>query len=304
MIVVAAFAIIAPKEVISVTERNAPIGGGASDKQPKIKLIMSDMDGTLLDEEGRLPEEFGEIAAELKRRGVIFAPASGRQYFSLREMFSEWADDFIFFAENGTIVKRRDEELFSSTMDKETALNILGVAAANPEIFRVYCGKRDAYVLKEQKRPEFVNELMRYYTHSSVVGDFAEVDDECIKVSLYDASGNADKVIYPLVEKFNGRQQVVLSSAFWVDVMTFGINKGLAIQQVQKLLGIAPVECAAFGDFLNDAEMMSSVYYSFAMGNAHPDIKKLARYTTDTNAEHGVIKGIRRLIDQGLCGEV
>ena len=265
-----------------------------------IKLIMSDMDGTLLDENSKLPEEFHEIAAELKRRGVMFAPASGRQYFSLKKTFKGYEDDFIFFAENGTIVMQHDKELFSCPMSKKVALHILDTAAQNDEIFRVYCGKKDAYVLKSQNRPEFVDELMRYYTHNSFVDDFADVDDECIKVSLYDASANADKVIYPLVKKFNGQQQVVLSSSYWIDVMAFGINKGIAVQQIQRKLKISPDECAAFGDYLNDAEMMSSVYYSFAMENAHPQIKKLARFSTASNAEHGVIKGIRRLIDEGL----
>ena len=265
-----------------------------------IKLIMSDMDGTLLDENGRLPEEFPVLVAELKKRGVIFAPASGRQYFSLRETFKAFADDLIFFAENGTIVMQHDKELFSTTMKKKVALQILAAAAQNDNIFRVFCGKKDAYVLNSQNRPEFVDELRRYYTHNSFVDDFAAIDDECIKVSLYDASAHADTVIYPLVKKFDGQQQVVLSSDYWVDVMSFGINKGIAIQQIQRKLKISPDECAAFGDYLNDAEMMSSVYYSFAMENAHPNIKKLARFTTASNADHGVIKGIRRLIDEGL----
>ena len=265
-----------------------------------IKLIMSDMDGTLLDENSRLPEEFHEIAAELKKRGVIFAPASGRQYFSLLQTFAGHEDDLIFFAENGTIVMQNGKELFSKTMPKKIALQILATAEQNENIFLVYCGKKDAYVLNRQNRPEFVEELMRYYTHNSFVDDFANVEDECIKVSLYDATAHADQVIYPLVEKFDGQQQVVLSSSYWVDVMAFGINKGVAIQQVQRRLKISPDECAAFGDYLNDAEMMSSVYYSFAVENAHPQIKKLARFTTSSNADHGVIKGIRRLIDEGL----
>jgi hydroxymethylpyrimidine pyrophosphatase-like HAD family hydrolase len=62
------------------------------------------------------------------------------------------------------------------------------------------------------------------------------------------------------------------------------------------------MECAAFGDYMNDAEMMSSVYYSSAMDNAHPKIKELARFTTASNVEHGVLQGIQKLIDDGLCG--
>ena len=104
------------------------------------------------------------------------------------------------------------------------------------------------------------------------------------------------------VKQFDGPMQVVLSSDWWVDVMAFGINKGIAIQQVQKRMHITPMECAAFGDYMNDAEMMSAVYYSYAVENAHPKIKELARFHTKSNVEHGVLHGIRELIDQGLCG--
>ena len=84
--------------------------------------------------------------------------------------------------------------------------------------------------------------------------------------------------------------------------MNADINKGVAVQQVQQYLQIKPEECAAFGDYLNDAEMLEAVDYSFAMDNAHPDIKKLARFSTGSNAEAGVLRGIQRLMDKGLCG--
>ena len=129
------------------------------------------------------------------------------------------------------------------------------------------------------------------------------IDDEIIKVSFFDPGAQADKTIYPQLKKFNGRLQVVLASAYWVDVIGFGINKGMAIQQVQKKLKITPKECAAFGDYMNDAEMMSSVYYSYAMANAHPKVKELARFEAKSNAEHGVMVQIRELLQSGMCGE-
>ena len=81
------------------------------------------------------------------------------------------------------------------------------------------------------------------------------------------------------------------------------ISEGEAIKNIQQILNIKPSECAAFGDFMNDAEMMSSVYYSYAMANAHPDLARLARYRAKSNAEHGVILAIQELIDRGMCGE-
>ncbi len=265
-----------------------------------IKLIMSDMDGTLLDDDRNLPEGFDDMMAKLKERGVIFAPSSGRQYYSLRDTFSKYQDEFLFIAENGTIVKYHGEELFSSPLPKPYAYEVLAEGLKLPEIFCVYCGKKDAYVLETQDKPEYTNELLQYYTHNSVVKDFHEVDDEPIKLSFFDKNGMAKKSIYPYLQKYEGRMQVVRSSDWWVDVMLLGINKGIAIQQIQHKLKITPKECAAFGDYMNDLEMMSSVYYSFAMGNAHPKIKEIARYETKKNTEAGVLAGIQRLMDEGL----
>ena len=78
-----------------------------------IKLILSDMDGTLLDENNQLPAEFDEVMEELHKRGVQFAPASGRQYYSLLKSFPQYEDRFIFVSDNGTIVRQHGKELFS-----------------------------------------------------------------------------------------------------------------------------------------------------------------------------------------------
>ncbi len=266
-----------------------------------IKVIFSDMDGTLLDDNNQLPEELPETIAMLKERGVLFGLASGRQYYSLLDTFQGYENDFLFLAENGTLVKYRGQELFSDTMDTETAKAILKAAEDVPHIFEVFCGKKDAYVRTEQHTPAFRAELGKYYSHSEPIADFHDVPDEAVKVSLWDETGHAEDTIYPLIrEQFGDRMQVLLSSAWWVDVMNPGVGKGTAIHEIQKRLGFTPDECAAFGDYLNDETMMQAVTYSFAMENAVPEIKKLARYETASNNDHGVIKGIQRLVEMGL----
>jgi len=61
------------------------------------------MDGTLLDDDSELHEHFWPLVHELNRRGILFCPASGRQYFNLRERFADIADEIVFIAENGTM---------------------------------------------------------------------------------------------------------------------------------------------------------------------------------------------------------
>ena len=100
-----------------------------------IKIIFSDMDGTLLTSTNNLPDGFREIISELKKRGVIFAPASGRQYFSLVSYFEKYAEDFLFIADGGAVVMRGDKEIYSNTLSWEDIKIIL--ETANPARLRL-----------------------------------------------------------------------------------------------------------------------------------------------------------------------
>ena len=265
-----------------------------------VKIIFCDMDGTLLTNENKLPAGFDAMISELKRRGVIFAPASGRQYFSLLRSFKDYRDDFLFLAENGTFVMHKGEEIFSKPLGFEAAREVLAATEGIENILRVYCGKKDAYILREQDTPEFRAELEKYYTHNGVVDSFDGLEDIPLKIALFDPNAEAEKNIYSKLAQFHDSLQVVLSSDYWVDVMAPGISKGEAVKNVQRVMNIKPEECAAFGDYLNDAEMLQAVGYGFAMANSHPDVKKLAKFVVPSNNAGGVLLGVRRLMVYGL----
>ena len=261
-----------------------------------VKVIFSDMDGTLLTSENKLPEGFDAAMAELKRRNVLFAPASGRQYFSLLKSFEKYRDEFLFLGENGTLVMYKGKEVFSCPLDVEAARDVLSASEGFENVLRVYCGKKDAYLRREQDTPEFHAELDKYYTHNGVVDSWDEIDDVPLKIALFDPTGCAKENIFDKISHFRDRLQVVLSSDYWVDVMNPNINKGAAIENVQRVMNFKREECAAFGDYLNDFEMLQAVGYGIAMANAHPDLKSIAKFETTSNDQAGVIVGIRRLI--------
>ena len=258
------------------------------------------MDGTLLTSESTLPDGFDEMIAELKRRGVLFAPASGRQYAALQKSFPKYLDEFIFVAEGGTLVMYRGKEIFSHPMEVETVKKIMATAENFPEIMCVWCGKNDAYILREFDDPKYTDGMDKYYTHRSIVNSWDDVDDTPVKIALFDGTGNVKESVYDKLSAFYDVLQVVQTTDCWVDVSAPGANKGVAIENVCRVMNVKPEECAAFGDYLNDCEMLQTVGYGFAVGNAHPDLKKLAKFQTETNDEAGVLKAIRRLIDQNL----
>ena len=90
-----------------------------------------------------------------------------------------------------------------------------------------------------------------------------------------------------------GHLSVILSGYSWVDVMKPGVDKGSAMRTLQRLRGLTPDECMAFGDYLNDREMLMAVTESYAMDNALDSIKKIAKHIAPGNDENGVIRVIR-----------
>ena len=90
-----------------------------------IKLIATDMDGTLLNSKGVLPEDFFEVFTALQSKNILFAAASGRQYFTLLENFKPICDEMLFIAENGTYIVYKGEPLAVHALDKEVAHKLI-----------------------------------------------------------------------------------------------------------------------------------------------------------------------------------
>ncbi len=128
-----------------------------------IKFIASDMDGTLLDQYGRLDPEFFDLFLQLEEKGILFSAASGRQYYSLRDTFAPIQDRILYVAENGTLVIHKDKELYSCTIPKAEVAEIVKAARCIEGAHIVLCGKRSAYIeVQDQKTLE---EFQKYYSH-------------------------------------------------------------------------------------------------------------------------------------------
>lgn len=260
-----------------------------------IKFIATDMDGTLLNSKKELSLEFYEIFEELKKRDILFAAASGRQYYTLAKEFEKIKDDMLFIAENGTFVVYKGEELIVNGLDKDLARELIRIGRTIENSNVVLCGKNSAYV--ESSDSKFLEEVRKYYERCEIVEDLEKVQDTVLKVTMCDFNGSENNS-YKYFESYKDRLQVTISGEIWLDITEGGVNKGVAIREIQALLGIGFDETMVFGDYLNDLEMMESAYYSYAMENAHEDLKKVSRFiTSKSNDEDGVIYEIKNLID-------
>ena len=99
-----------------------------------------------------------------------------------------------------------------------------------------------------------------------------------------------------LKERLGDRLAVILSGANWVDVMKPGVNKGAALDALYARLHITKDEAMAFGDYLNDYELLKNVTHSYAMANAHPQLKAIAAHIAPSNDEDGVMRVIKETV--------
>ena len=260
-----------------------------------IKLIATDMDGTLLDSEKRMPADILPVVRALKERGVSFVIASGRQYAALKRDLGELSDEVIFLAENGALIMERDEQLFIDPMDAADIPEIIRLTRGLPGIHPVICRAGSA-IVEESAPAEFIRNVMFYYDSSSVVPDLLAASEnlhDVCKVAFYD-EGDAENNEYPILQKLMpDHLSVTLSGYSWVDVMKPGVDKGCAMRNLQRLRGVTADECMAFGDYLNDKEMLKAVTESYAMENALDEIKAISKHIAPSNDDNGVIRVIR-----------
>ncbi|MFF4492335.1 Cof-type HAD-IIB family hydrolase [Streptomyces sp. NPDC001544] len=279
------------------TPESLPVDQGPPAGPADIRLVVSDMDGTLLDDDKRIPDGLWPMLAELRRRGVLFSPASGRQYATLARQFAEVADGMVFIAENGTYVVRDGVELSSDPLHGRVvaalARAVRELAADGVDVGAVVCGKRSAYV--ERTDEAFLTEVRRYYVENRIVDDLTAVDDEVLKVALFDF-GSAERTTAPALQAFTATHQVVVSGEHWVDVMNATANKGAALRGLQRELGITPAQTMVFGDYLNDLEMLDAADWSFAVAGAHPEVVRRARHLAPSNNDNGVLRTIARVL--------
>ena len=270
-----------------------------------IAMVVADMDGTLLDGDSRIPEGFWPLLARLQRAGIEFVPASGRQIFTLRDMFGNAMPTGSFIAENGNLVVARGRTTGVTALPAHAVVQMIDLLAGadlpqGHDVGMVVCGEHGAYTNRTDT--PFVDECRKYYhrlaflddLHKAVMGPHA---DRILKVAVFDFGDvrvPADTLFAPLRDRY----QVVVSGAHWVDIMDAHTDKRRGVVALQEQLGITPAQTMVFGDYLNDLQMLGAGEWSFAMANAYPDLLREARYIAPANTEYGVLRIIDAMLRQ------
>ncbi len=262
-----------------------------------IKLIASDMDNTLLTKEGELPSNFFSYLDQLLDLGVEFVIASGRPMFKIREFMGEYTNKISILGDNGASIERFGKVLDAQVFLKEDLDHIIDYFDQQNAGIPVLFGITSAYM--QEKYKDHYDEMSWYFNPIKMTNNLKEYQEDIIKISIYYPDNNAREHFNNGVQEYlQNNYEIVLGHSVWIDLTLKGVNKGKALTELADILNIKYDEMMAFGDAMNDKEMLQAVKYSYIVENAQDELKEFAKFIAESNEKEGVLKVIKEVINE------
>lgn len=237
-----------------------------------IRLVASDIDGTLLLNGASAidPAVFAEIR-RLLDKGIWFAPASGRQYSSLRRLFAPVADELPFLCENGAVVFGPGSPgpvIRKTAMDHELALALCQDILEHPRCEVLISGVNTSYLCP--KNPDYPCLIQNFVGNNvAILPRPEDIPEDIVKVSACCLDGA--RVIEPvLAPRWTGHFHAAIAGERWLDFTL--ADKGTGLRKLCAALDIELSEVMAFGDNYNDLPMLELAGVSYLMSNAAPEL--------------------------------
>ncbi|MCM2531239.1 Cof-type HAD-IIB family hydrolase [Neobacillus pocheonensis] len=252
----------------------------------KKRMIFFDIDGTLLNHDKKLPKSTKEAITRLKELGHELAIATGRAPFMFKELREELdIDTYVSF--NGQYVVYKGKPVFQNPLDQEELYHITKFAEKNnhPIIYQNH-EKMHASV---KSHPYIDNGIGSLKIKEKAIYDPLYYQGREIYQSLLFCMEEEEDFYRDKFKKF----EFIRWHEFSMDVLPAGGSKAKGIEVLINYLNISMDQVYAFGDGLNDIEMLSFVKNSVAMGNAEQQVKEVAKYVTKNVDEDGILRGLQ-----------
>lgn len=288
-----------------------------------IELIVSDMDGTLLNNKLAVSDTNREAIEYAERKGIKFMVATGRGYTEAVPALKEAGISCPMITVNGGQLFDEAGNLIANIgIDKARIRRILDFVRSKGLYAEIVTTKG---VFSDDKvgRIETMTTLLQTTNPDTTfkmalilalgrlellnihyVNHFDEVLDDdssqMLKVLVFSNIGQPELQV--IREEFETDEELIITSSFFnnIEINHVEAQKGIAVERFAKEMGISMENVMTIGDNFNDASMLKNAGVSFAMGNAEEGVKAIAKYVTTTNNENGVADAIFRAINEKL----
>ena len=272
-----------------------------------IKLIATDMDGTLLDQRGQLDlPRLEKILDKLDQRGVRFVIATGNEVHRMRQLLDHLSKRVVLVVANGARIFENDQLLQAQTWDDAMVDRALGhfkgrecqdqfvVTAMNGGFVK----KGTVFTeLDKFMTPEMIEKL---YQRMQFVDEFdSKLFGGVLKMSMVVGEERSDSVLQEINDLFDGHVRAVSSGYGCIDILQDGIHKAWGLEELLKRWNLKPEQIMAFGDSENDIEMLELAGISYAMENAEDRVKEIAIEVAPANSQAGVYQVLENWLEEG-----
>lgn len=265
----------------------------------KYKMIVTDMDDTLLNSNGEVSEENKAAIIRAQEKGVKFILASGRPTFAMKKIAEELKlDEFgsYMLSYNGAIVTECKEwtEWYKEALSKEEAHQLYEFSADNKVHIITYL--KDQIVSETESEYIDVELKLTGMPHNKIDCFKTTVSESVVKCIMLEEPTYLKDVEKKLKKKMGDKFSIAISKPFFLEVMKNGIDKGASLIKLAKYLDISTDEIIAVGDSYNDLTMLQAVGMPVAVENAKIEVKEAAKYISSSNNDNGVAKVIEEFV--------
>ena len=272
-----------------------------------IKVIATDMDGTLLDPKGQLDlPRLEKILDKLDQCDIRFVIATGNEVHRMRQLLEHLAERVVLVVANGARIFENDELLQAQTWDDamvDRALEHFKGRECQDQ-FVVTCMNggfvKEGTVFTELDKfmtPEMIEKL---YRRMNFVDEFdSSLFGGVLKMSMVVGEERSDAVLQEINDLFDGHVRAVSSGYGCIDILQDGIHKAWGLEELLKRWNLKPEQIMAFGDSENDIEMLELAGISYAMENAEESVKKVATKVAPANSQAGVYQALENWLEEG-----
>ncbi|WP_420967095.1 Cof-type HAD-IIB family hydrolase [Bradyrhizobium sp. B120] len=262
-----------------------------------IRLLLADVDGTLVTQQKVLTNAAKEVARELRDAGIALAITSGRPPRGMSMLIEPLALQGAIAGFNGGVFVNPDLSVIEShTLDPATAKQTLALILDQGLDAWVYT--EDEWLIRDKEAPHVARETWTVKFDAKVVASFTDAH-LAHAVKIVGISDNLDLVAAceTVVQKSLGEKaSAARSQPYYLDVTHLQANKGTVVTTLSKLLSIPPAQIATIGDMPNDVLMFRKSGFSIAMGNSSDEVKAQASAVTDSNENEGFANAVRKFV--------
>lgn len=262
-----------------------------------IKLIASDLDGTLLNRAKEIPEFTRQVLGEATARGIHFVPATGRAFAAVPEEIRQFPGVEYVITSNGAAIYSVSQRrrIYQCLIDKESVEDLLKIPRSESVILEAFVEgvpySEERYVENPQKygATEYGTKYVKKTRHP-VLDMEAFIRQNRDKLDSIAFVCNEENERERLREALSRQKDIYVTSSVphLLEIGHKDAGKGNTLLWLIGFLGISPSQTAAFGDADNDMEMLTGVKYGFAMANGTESCKGAAFGVTGSNEEDGV----------------